>query len=290
MLLAALSFALMSAMVKLAGDLPAFEKVFFRSSISATILFFWVRKQRLPYFGKRKHQPYLFARAFLGTSAMFLYFYGVNYTLLADASMLSRLNPFFVTLFGWLFLKEKLTKIQIPALVLVFGAALLIIKPEFALDILPALAIVLASGISAGAHTTLRVMRGMEAPATIIFYFAFFSTLLVLPFTIAYWQMPQGVQWLYLVAMGFCAVSGQFGLTYAYRYAKASEVAIYNYATIVFAAVLGFVIWGEISDWLSIIGGIVIVASSIFVFFYNHRKEKIRLRKEKMQEKYRKAS
>ena len=76
---------------------------------------------------------------------------------------------------------------------------------------------------------------------------------------------------LYLLMIGIFAAAGQFSLTYAYRYGKASEIAIYNYSNIIFAAVIGFLLWGEVSDILSIIGGVIIILISIIVFMYNQR-------------------
>lgn len=286
-LLSALSFSCMSAMVKLAGDIPTFQKLFFRSSVALVVLFFWVRKQRLPFWGARRHQPYLLGRAVLGTAAMFLFFWGINRIYLADASMISRLNPFFVTLLAFLFLKEKLSRIQIPALIAVFGAALLIIKPEFDFDTLPALAILGGALLSAGGHTLLRALKGKELPPTIIFYFSAVSSVLSLPFAIAQFQMPHGLQWLYLIAIGLLAVLGQVGLTNAYRFEKASEISLYNYTSIVFSAIIGYLIWDEVSDFYSIIGGIVIVSISVFVFFYNrHQQRKARRRQQHLLRDY----
>lgn len=284
MLAGSFSFAAMSAMIKLAGDLPAYEKVFFRGFISAVFVFFVIRHNKVPLLGKRKNQPYLILRALLGTTAMSLYFYGVTHMYLADASMLSRLNPFFVTLFAALFLKEKLSKAQIPALIIAFGAAMLIIKPEFSLKMIPSLAIVGAAMFSGGSHTTLRALRGKEAPSTIIFYFAVASTLFVLPLVIMHFQMPQGWQWVYLLSIGFFAITGQFSLTNAFRLAPASEITIYNYVNIVFAAILGYFIWGEVSDIWSITGGVVIVGVSMFSFLYNRRRDKMAAARKKEEE------
>ncbi len=270
MLLSALSFSMMSVMIKLAGDIPTFEKVFFRGFLSAVILFFWVKHEKLPLLGSKHSQPWLIARAVLGTTAMFFYFYGINRIYLADASMLGKLNPFFVTLFAAWFLKEKLSKVQIPALIIAFAASLLIIKPRFQIDILPYLSILTASMFSGGAHTIVRALKSMEKPPTIIFYFSSVSAIIMFPFVLANFQMPTTAQWFYLLGIGLFATSGQIGLTYAYRFGKASEIVIYSYTSILFAAVFGFIFWREIPDWLSITGGIIIVGISIFIFLYNN--------------------
>ena len=271
MLLAALSFSFMTVMIKLAGDIPTLEKVLFRNVGSLTIFFLLFHRKGIPLLGRRKNQVYLLGRSVFGTIAMGMIFYAVNNMYLADASMLNKLNPFFVTLLAAIFLKEKLSRLQFPALIIAFLASLLIIKPRFDLEILPSLAAVGSALFSAAAHVSVRFLNSRERPATIVFYFAFVSTLLILPFVIPNFVLPQGIQWLYLVSIGIFAAIGQLSMTNAFKNEKASEVTIYNYISILFAAILGFVIWGEVSDILSIIGGIIIISVAVSMYFYNKR-------------------
>jgi len=140
MLISSLALALSAASVKLAGHLPVFEKVFFRNIISVVVAFIVLRQKKMPAFGKLENQKFLILRSLLGIVGMVLYFYAISHLVLADSAMLHKLFPFFVTIFAAIFLKEKISKIQIPALFLVFFAALLIIKPRFDCSILPALA------------------------------------------------------------------------------------------------------------------------------------------------------
>lgn len=272
MLIAGLSFSLMTALVKLSGDLPAYEKVFFRSFVSTIILFIWIKNHKKKLLGKRKHQKYLILRTLFGTAAMFFYFYGIANMLLADSAMLGRLNPFFVTLFAWVFLREKPSKIQIPALIIAFGAALLIIKPGFNFNILPALSIIAGALFSAAGHTMLRFFKNKEAPETIIFYFSIGSTIFLLIPTFLTFEMPTTEQWIYLILIGVFAVTGQFGLTFAYKLWFAAEVAIYGYVGIIYAIILGYIFWSEIPDIWSIIGGIIIFAVGLVIFLYDRNK------------------
>ena len=213
----------------------------------------------------------MLGRSLLGSAAMFLFYYGVSRIYVADASMIAKLNPFFVTLFAWFFLKEKLSVFQIPALVVVFLASLLIIKPKFDLEALPAFAVLIAAGLSGGAHTLLRAMNNKERPITIVFYFSLVTTLLMTPFVIVQFEMPDAAQWFYLIAIGALAAFSQIFLTDAYRRAKASDIVIYSYTNIIFAAVFGYIFWHEVSDWLSIIGGSIIIFVS-FLLFLNQRR------------------
>lgn len=269
MLTSSLAFALSAASVKLAGDLPVFEKVFFRNIISVIAAFIVIKQKGMPAFGKRENQKFLIIRSLLGIIGMILFFYAINNLVLADSAMLHKLFPFFVTLFASIFLKENISKIQIPALILVFLASLLVIKPRFDYSILPALAGFGCAVVSGMTYTLVRFLRDREHPSTIVFYFSFASLVILAPLVLLDYQPPTNSQWIYLLMIGVFAAVGQFSLTYAYRYGKASEIAIYNYTNIIFAGLIGFMIWGEISDIWSIIGGSLIIVTSVVVFIYN---------------------
>ncbi len=271
MTISSLAFAFAAAFVKLTGDLPVFEKVFFRNIVAVIVSFFTLRRQKGRIFGKRENQKYLFLRSFLGVLGMVMYFYAVNNLVLADSAILHKLFPFFVTIFAALFLKEKISKMQIPALIIVFLAALLVIKPHFDYSIYPALAGFGTAVVSGGTYTLVRFLRTREQPSTIVFYFSFVSLLLLAPFLIFGYRSPTLLQWFYLLMIGISAAVGQFSLTYAYRFGKASEIAIYNYSNIIFAGFIGFFLWQEMPDVWSIIGGTVIIIISILIFFYNQK-------------------
>ena len=177
MLLSSLAFALSAASVKLTGDLPVYEKVFFRNIVAVIIAYIALRSKKVAVFGKKANQKYLIIRSLLGIAGMVMYFYAINNLVLADSAMLHKMFPFFVTIFAAIFLKEKISKIQIPALILVFIAALLIIKPRFDYTVLPALAGFGAAVVSGMAYTMVRFLRNREHPSTIVFLFfcSFFS-------------------------------------------------------------------------------------------------------------------
>jgi len=228
---------------------------------------------RVPLFGKWENQKYLMSRSLLGLLGVALLFYAIGHITLTDANILSRLNPAFVTLFSCWFLKEKISKLQWPALVVIFICAVLVVKPSFDLTVVPALCAVGTAICAGGTYTIIRFLKGREEPATIVFYFSFISVAGMIPFVCYNFVMPNPVQLAWLIAIGISASFGQFGLTLAYKYSKAAEVSIYSYSTIIFAALLGFVFENEVPDALSVIGGIGIVGTAVVLFCYNKRKK-----------------
>ncbi|MFP4369248.1 MAG: DMT family transporter [Candidatus Kapaibacterium sp.] len=270
MILSALAFAVMASFVKLAGDVPIFEKVFFRNLISMFLAYGIVKSRGMRPFGTGKNLKFLFARSIMGFAGVILFFYSINHLYLADSSMLNKLSPFFVTFFAWAFLKERLTKVQVPALIIVFLASMLIIKPGFDLSILPSVAGFIGAMLAGGAYTVVRYLGGREEPSVIVFFFSFFSTLATIPFMLLDFRMPTEIELIFLMGTGVFAALGQFTMTIAYKYAPASEIAIYNYTNILFSAILGWMLWAEVSDWWSITGGIIIVMASVAVYLYNN--------------------
>ena len=190
---------------------------------------------------------------------------------LSDANMLNKLSPFFVIIFSALFLKEKINIKQGLAIIIAFIGALFIIKPQFNFDIIPSLIGVCGSICAAAAYTCLRALGGKEKYYTIVFYFSFFSTIAILPFMLMVYKEMSMLQFVYLILAGIFASIGQFGITIAYKYAKAKEISIFDYSNILFSAIISIVLFGVIPDYLSVIGYIIIFAVSLYMFLYNKK-------------------
>jgi drug/metabolite transporter (DMT)-like permease len=271
MLVSALAFSIMGAMVKLSGDIPLFEKVFYRNLVSLIMAYIMIKNKKTSFFGKKENQKYLLSRSLLGLMGVILSFYALNNLVLSDASMLNKISPFFVTLFAAFFLKEKLSKIQIPVLIIVFTGALFIIKPQFNLSVLPSLSGFISAMCAGAAYTLIRFLREREKAPTIVFYFSFVSIIVMFPLMMMNYQKPTIIQFIYLICVGVFAGIGQLCLTNAYKYAPAAEVSIYDYTSIVFSAIIGFIVWSELPDYLSAIGTVIIISAAIFTYIYNRK-------------------
>lgn len=267
MCISALGLALMGATVKLIGsEISTFEKLFFRNLIGVVMLLFTIRGQNINIWGSsNKSRLFMFYRCASGLTGAVLYFYSINKLYLADSALLNKLSPFFVAIFATFLLKEKLEKHQIPVLIVVLFGALLVIKPKFNFEMLPALAGFLSAIFAGGAYTLVRYLRTMEEPSTLVLWFSAFSMIgMIPPMLIQGFVMPNGTQLFYLILTGIFATIGQIALAYAYKYALANEISVYQYLSIIFSAIIGFVFWKEIPDTLSIIGGILIIGAAIF--------------------------
>ena len=266
--LAGLSFSMVGVAVRLSGDIPVYEKVFFRSVFSLAATAAVAAKCRSNPFARNPRMPLLFLRGVFGTTAMTLYFYAVENLTLGDATILNKLSPFFVVVFATLFLKERLSRYAVPTLVCALAGAAMVIKPQLDLRAGPATAGVLSAAASGAAYTVVRSLRGKEPPYRIVFYFALVSTLAMIPPMIVRYVPPTPTQLFLLLGAGLFATTGQLSLTLAYHQAPATKISIYNYAHVIFAFGIGFLLWGERPDALAVSGTLLIVAAA----FYNHRR------------------
>ena len=269
----AFCFAMMSAMVRLAGDLPTLQKCFFRNLVSIPFAVAILYQEHPNLRQDLKHTPGLLLRAVCGTLGLVCNFYAIDHMLLADASILNRLSPFVTVLLSWLFLKERINRVQIGSILVAFIGALCIIRPGMgSLSSFPAL-IATLGGIGVGsAMTAVRWLtkKGVNK-ALIVFIFSVFSSLLMLPFIIFNYQPMTWQQLFILLLAGLAATGGQFSVTYAYAKAPAREISVFDYTIVIFSALLGFCLFGQIPDLFSWLGYAIIIGVSIAMFFYDMR-------------------
>ena len=272
---AAFGFSVMSLFVKLAGDLPAFQKAFFRNFIALIFITVMMLRENLGFAPKKENIPGLLGRSLCGTLGLLCNFYALGTLNLSDANMLNKLSPFFAIIFSIFLLREKPTAAQVLGVAVAFGGSLLIIKPGFAdAQLIPALAGVLG-GLGAGAAYTFvrKLGKKGENSKRIVFYFSAFSCLFCLPFLIVRYKSMTFLQTLYLIFAGTFACVGQLGITKAYLCAPAKEISVYDYTQVIFAALLGFFVFGDLPDIWSVLGYILICGAGVAMFFYNKRKE-----------------
>ncbi|SES95121.1 Permease of the drug/metabolite transporter (DMT) superfamily [Natronincola peptidivorans] len=266
MVLTSLFFALMAASVKLSGDLPTMEKVFFRNLVGFMTSGYLIYKSKESF--KGNNTKLLLYRSIFGLIGIFFYFYAIDRLPLANAVVLNQMNPFFVLIFSFLFLGEIILKLQVAAIFIALTGVLFIVRPGFDYTVLPAVIGLLSAVFAAAAYTTVRHLRLTDSPQTIIFYFTGITTLTAIPFMIfGEFVVPNFFQFLALISVGVFATLAQFFMTHAYRYGEAGDLSIYSYGNTVFSIFIGIILWKELPDLLSFIG----VACILLGAYLNYR-------------------
>lgn len=266
----------MNLFVKAAGDLPFFEKAFFRNAVAIVFAGVILYRRHIPLTAGKGHIPLIVGRSLFGTIGIFCNFYAIDHLAISDASMLNKLSPFFAILFSIFLLQERPKGFQIACVAAAMLGTLFILKPSGTnLSTVPALIGMLGGAAAGLAYTLLRKATGQGVPGPfIVFFFSAFSCLCCLPLSILYFQPMTLRQLLLLLLSGLCASGGQFSITAAYTHAKASEISVYDYTQVLFAGVLGWLFLHEIPDCLSLIGYIIIIGASVtmFVLLRSHAK------------------
>ena len=263
-LLSAASFATMAACVRMvSADLPQTEVVFFRNFIALLILLPLLLRNRVSLKTGRFHLHLL--RAISGLAAMYLYFYALNNLHLTDALLLNYTSPIFIALFAVLWLKEAWTISRRWALGLSLVGLGFLFNPSADLFSLPGL-LGLASGALAGlALTTVKQLSNSDDPVSIVVWFALISSALSAIPLLWSFTWPQGMVWMWLLAVGLSGSLGQLGLTWAYQHAPVTQISPFGYTSLIFAALIGFLVWNELPDIMGLAGMLCITTAGIIV-------------------------
>lgn len=262
-LMAAFFFSLMSVFVRLSGDVPTMQKAFFRNIVAAFLAAALLLRSGAGFHVKSQNIPALLLRCAFGTLGIICNFWAVDHMPIADANMLNKLSPFFAILMSIFILRERPKRIEWVSVILAFIGAAFVAKPGAGLASLPAL-IGILGGFGAGtAYTFVRKLglAGERGPV-IVMYFSLFSTLVLLPGLIFDFHPMTMRQLVFLLLAGTSAAGGQLAVTAAYQHAPARDISVFDYSQIVYAALFGFFLFGEIPDLWSFLGYAIIIGTS----------------------------
>ena len=99
-----------------------------------------------------------------------------------------------------------------------------------------------------------------------VFFFSAFSCLVLVPWLLLDYHPMSPKQILFLLGAGLMAAGGQFAITAAYNFAPAKEISVFDYTQVVFAALLGFFVLGQVPDLYSVVGYVIIIGVAVWSF------------------------
>ena len=266
-IIAGFGFALMSLFVKLSGDLPSMQKGFFRNIIAVFISSIPLIKHWKVINIPRNNTGWLvlISRSVFGTIGLVLNFYAISHISLADSSIIQKLSPFIIIILSYIFFKEEMTRFQVFAIIIAFIGITLIIKPSgnniISMGALAALLGALCAGI---AYTCVRYLGTHNISGEfIIFFFSSLSSLMLLPYLILDYRTMTYYQLSMLLLAGISATIGQYGVTFAYKFAAAKNISVFDYSQVLFSGIFGYMFFGEFPDFQSLIGYIIVISVGI---------------------------
>lgn len=268
-IVAGFGFSLMALFIKLAGNLPSMQKGFFRNIIAVGISSIpLIKHWKSINFPKGKLSwSVLISRSVFGTIGLVFNFYAITHISLADSTIIQKLSPFVILILSYIFFKEKMTKFQMIAIVIAFIGVGFIIKPSGdGFVSIGALAALLGAFCSGIAYTCVRYLGTHNVSGEfIIFFFSTLSTLLLLPYLIFDYKVMTMYQLSMLILAGASATIGQYGVTFAYKYAAAKNISVFDYSQVIFSGILGFIFFNELPDLQSLIGYIIVISIGIIL-------------------------
>lgn len=266
-IIAGFGFALMSLFVKLSGDLPSIQKGFFRNIIAVFISSIPLIKHWKVINIPRNNTGWLvlISRSVFGTIGLVLNFYAISHISLADSSIIQKLSPFIIIILSYIFFKEEMTRFQVFSIIIAFIGITLIIKPSgnniISMGALAALLGALCAGI---AYTCVRYLGTHNISGEfIIFFFSSLSSLMLLPYLILDYRTMTYYQLSMLLLAGISATIGQYGVTFAYKFAAAKNISVFDYSQVLFSGIFGYMFFGEFPDFQSLIGYVIVISVGI---------------------------
>ena len=266
--LAMACMACLSALVKWCGEkgIPVFEIIFFRNAFAFVPLGLYIWRTTGFEVLKTKRPVGHAVRSAIGLTGMVCGFSAVQHLPLTEATALQFTSPLFMTALSALVLSEYVGRHRWGAVIAGFIGVLIIARPEpghfnavgFTLAILSALC-------AAGAMVAVRQIASTERGPTIVFYFTLGGTLLGLVGSLFHWVVPDPQTLGLLVLAGLIGGVGQLFLTEALRKAPVGVVAPFDYTQLVWAALFGVVLWGDLPRLTTIVGALIVAASGVYI-------------------------
>lgn len=280
----ALAFTVMSALIKLvSGRFPIGELIFYRSFFALVPLIAWLAARGEIIDAVRTHNLHgHLRRSFAGSLAMFSGFAALSYLPLPDATALGYATPIFATTLAALLLGETVRPYRWGALGIGFAGMIVMLSPYLSLgptaDMLKggkplgAAFGLLGAAFGAVASVEVRRLAQVEKTGAIVFYFSVAAAIFGFLAGQWYgWVAPAPREALILVSAGIMGGIGQILLTSSYRCAPVSIIAPFDYTTLLWSMLLGFVLFGDVPEPLVLGGAGLVIAAGLFVIWRERR-------------------
>ena len=266
MFLSVCAFSVMDLIVKWSDNYPLGQVIFFRGFFGIVFYYFIIPKQRIKDFYITKRPLLHLSRCFFGLLALLSIFTALRNLPLATVVSISFAAPIFTTIFSIFFLKEKVGYFRWLAVLIGFIGILIISEPGLSsLNIYYIFPVIFVLGMSYVA-ISIRQLSSTEPVWLISLFFSATITiagLVTIPFG---WLLPDFKDLVLLSMIGLFGGMANLWLSQSYKFSEVSLVTPLKYLALVFAIIFGFLIWDEIPSNKTLIGAILVIASSVIIF------------------------
>jgi drug/metabolite transporter (DMT)-like permease len=267
MFLAVLASTSIMAIIRyVSADLHPFVMAFFRSLFGLMVF--------LPLFVKfgwtplKTKRPRLhITRGMLQVVIMLGTFMALSLAPLAKVTALRFSGPLFATLLALIFLHEIIRARRVSAMIVGFSGAMIILRPGFVEIDLGALLALVAAAAWAMNMIMIKSLSGTESSATVTIYAVLVTTPATFLAALPFWQTPNLQEFLWLIVIGALGSLSHWSRAQAFKYADISVLLPIDFTALVWAALFGYMIFGEIADVWTWVGGTVIFSATMYITY-----------------------
>jgi len=263
-----LAFSLMSVCVKaIGGRIPVSELVFSRALISLILTRILLLKNNINPWGNQK--KLLITRGMLGTLALFCIFKALTSLPIATATVIQYIYPTFTVICAYFFLKEYILKRIIYSIIIGWLGIILVSQPEWISNnnitetVISITIAILGALMTSLAYICVRKLSATEHPLVIIYYFPLVSIPLSIPLLFNNFILPNGIEWIWILGIGFFTQIGQVCITEGLRLLPAGQATSLNYSQVIFSSIWGILIFQESISSTVYLGGLCVLISTI---------------------------
>ncbi len=257
------------------GSFPVVQIIFIQNIVSLLCIVPLMYVKEFPGL-KTQVFPVHIIRDIAGVLSYYLYFVAIRFLNLVDATTLNYTAPFFVPLFWWIWMKERVGKDVWWSIVVGFIGVAIILNPTKQIFQVGFILGILAGVLSGVALCAVRVLSLKKEPTRrTLFYYFCTGTILSFPFALVYWIAPSPLQWMKMIFIGVATACGQILLTISYRYGTASYLSPLGYSTVIYAGLISYFLFDKPFGWRTILGSILIVLGGSATYLLKKRPKSV---------------
>ena len=261
-----LLFSIMGALVKLLGQrLDSFQIAFFRCFFGFLAILPFVFSKKGHHAFRTTHFYGHFLRGAVGVAAMVGGFYATTRLPLTDSTAISFTAPLFMILTAIFLLGEKVRWRRGLATAAGFIGVLVMVRPDSGTLDLGAMVGLIAAFLGALSTTLIKRLSATEKALTILVYFGLFSSILTAIPAYFVWRPLAGDEFALLALVGALGAVGQFCQVRAFAAGELMAVAPIDYSRLIFAGIMGFLLFAELPDRYTLVGAAMIVGSTLYI-------------------------
>lgn len=274
LMIAALGFSLMVALIKLVGERLPVTQILFVRQVGMTLMLLPVLSRSFPQSLHTQNLALQLLRIVLALMAMLFGFTAVINMPLADATAIAFAKSFFVTIFAVFILQERVGLYRWSAVFLGFVGVMIMVRPGtegFSLYGIMAIAGAACAGL---VMVIIRKLTRIDETHTILAYQAIGVGLIMAVPAFIQWEAPTFSEWLILAAIGVVSYYAQKANVNAFRYGEASLLASLDYVRLLYATLFGWLLFNQLPAPSTWIGAGIIILASVFTVYREKRRQR----------------